>query len=79
MRPFYGEALPTMLAYMQRYGSSVTLNYGEDTGLWECSWITGGERRTSVCETPTRAARECIDEVSFQAYYATEKKKSTSE
>jgi hypothetical protein len=68
-RPFYGEALPTMLAYMQRHGSSVVLNYGEDTGLWECSWITGGDRFTSVCETPTRAAREVIDKVEIEMYY----------
>lgn len=69
-RPFYGQELPTMLAYMQRHGSSVILNYGEDTGLWECSWITGGDRFTSVCETPTRAAREVLDKVEIEAYYA---------
>lgn len=36
------------LVYMQEHGSSVLLNWGEDTNLWECSWITGGERYTGV-------------------------------
>ena len=59
----HGGDLATVLAFMQRNGSSVVLNYGEDTGLWECSWITGGERITTVYADPSRAARECIAKV----------------
>lgn len=32
------------LQLMADRGSSVTLNWGEDTNAWECSWITGGKR-----------------------------------
>lgn len=37
-----------ILTWMQRYGSSISLNFGEDTGLWEVSWITGGKRITET-------------------------------
>lgn len=33
-----------MLLDMQAHGQSVTLNWGEDNELWECSWIASGER-----------------------------------
>jgi hypothetical protein len=39
------------LELMRRNGSSVTLNWGEDTGQWECSWITGGKRFTYTSDT----------------------------
>jgi hypothetical protein len=29
---------------MTEHGSSLIMNWGEDTGMWECSWITGGVR-----------------------------------
>ena len=38
------DAIVAQLAFMQEHGSSVTLNWGEDTGDWECSWITSGDR-----------------------------------
>jgi len=34
--------------WMSENGSSVWLGWGEDTGAWECSWITGGVRYTGV-------------------------------
>jgi hypothetical protein len=37
-----------VLAFMRHNGSSLTLNWGEDTDQWECSWITGGDRFTGV-------------------------------
>ncbi|HEY8691119.1 MAG TPA: hypothetical protein VIR57_00110 [Chloroflexota bacterium] len=40
---------------MQHEGSSVTLNWGEDNGLWECSWITGGKRFTGFSSDPEDA------------------------
>ncbi len=36
------------LAWMRLHGSSLSLSWGEDTDLWECSWITGGKRYTGV-------------------------------
>ena len=57
--PFGGD-LQIVLSYMQGRGSSVDLNYGEDTGQWECSWITSGERTTTVAADPTEAARACL-------------------
>ena len=38
------NAIPRALTWMKDHGSSVDLNYGEDTGQWECAWIAGGER-----------------------------------
>jgi hypothetical protein len=31
---------------MAESGSSVILNWGEDSNTWECSWISGGVRFT---------------------------------
>lgn len=56
-------ALASLLETMQEGGSSVTLNYGEDTGHWECSWIVGGERFTEVRGNPDDAARACVRRV----------------
>lgn len=36
--------LAAILGRMQQMGSSVDLNWGEDTGTWECSWISSGKR-----------------------------------
>lgn len=38
------------IAWMQEHGSSVLLNWGEDDGLWECSWITGGVRHVGYSQ-----------------------------
>lgn len=62
MVPF-GGTLDIILAHMQRRGSSVVLNFGEDTELWECSWITDGKRYTTFSADPTKAARECLRKV----------------
>ncbi len=55
------------LLHMQKHGQSVTLNWGEDTQLWECSWITGGDRYTAFSSYATTAAQSAID----QAHKAT--------
>lgn len=39
-----------MLLDMQIHGQSVTLNWGEDNNLWECSWITSGRRYSGFHE-----------------------------
>ena len=38
------ERIVHLLLNMKEHGQSVTLNWGEDNGLWECSWITSGKR-----------------------------------
>lgn len=41
-----------ILVDMQMHGQSVTLNWGEDNGVWECSWITGGNRYSGFSKNP---------------------------
>jgi hypothetical protein len=50
--------LERLMAFMQRHGSSVLLNWGEDTGQWECSWITSGTRYTGLAGGALEAARD---------------------
>lgn len=38
------ETLIRVIVWMQAKGSSLLLNWAEDDGLWECSWITSGNR-----------------------------------
>lgn len=40
--------VPLILSRMRLFGSSIVLTWGEDTNVWECSWITGGVRFTGV-------------------------------
>ena len=54
------EELGGLLVWMRRYGSSVLLTWGEDTGQWECSWITGGRRYTGWHSTATGAAARAL-------------------
>lgn len=49
------------LAYMKERGSSLTLDWGEDSDMWECSWISGGDRFTGVARSPLRAAVDCYE------------------
>jgi hypothetical protein len=60
------------LGHMQRHGQSVQLSWGEDTGLWECSWITSGERYTAFSRYPTTAAQSVRD----KAYAAPRSRRS---
>lgn len=52
------EQFVKLLSFMQEHGSSVDLNWGEDTNRWECAWITGGLRYIGHAETAVEAARE---------------------
>lgn len=36
-----------MLGWMAAHGQCVSLDWGEDNQLWECSWISSGKRFTS--------------------------------
>ena len=38
----------SLLAWMRRHGSSLSLTWGEDTDLWECVWLAGGRRYTGT-------------------------------
>lgn len=51
-------SLGEILVDMEEHSQSVTLNWGEDNNLWECSWITGGVRYTSFSRNPRTAAQE---------------------
>ena len=54
-------SLSEQIAYMQAHGQSVLLNWGEDDNLWECSWITGGERFTGLTNRSAEmAVRQCL-------------------
>lgn len=43
---------------MKSWGTSVTLNWGEDNGLWECSFVLCGVRYSGVSATLESAVRE---------------------
>jgi hypothetical protein len=57
----YNPDLIQVLGYMQRYGSSIILNWGEDDDTWECSWVTSGKRFTSKRRNLIVAIEECVD------------------
>lgn len=61
----YLTAAWTLLGRMQAHGSAVLLSWDEADGLWECSWITGGDRFTSHSILPDLAvcgaARQALD------------------
>lgn len=63
-----GEApLQEVLEWMADGGSSVLLNFGEDTGAWECSWITGGERFTGIHGLIRKAVLESVNKAFAKA------------
>lgn len=52
-----------ILKHLQEHGQSVSLNWGEDTGLWEFSWITAnGTRFTGFSEEAMRAIGKACHE-----------------
>lgn len=57
--------LAAILGRMQQMGSSVDLNWGEDTGAWECSWISSGKRFTGWAKTPLEAVRATLRKVDW--------------
>lgn len=60
--PIPQEHVYGALWLLQELGSSVTLNWGEDNGLWECSWITSGKRWTSCARRMEGAIRGVIQQ-----------------
>jgi hypothetical protein len=57
------DAVWALVEEMVARGSSFSLTWGEDTGRWECAWLTGGARHTATSDT----ARQAIVEVWAQA------------
>ena len=51
------------LRFMADGGSSVELNYGEDTGRWECSWISAGHRFNQDSGDPEIAVKLILRQV----------------
>jgi hypothetical protein len=47
--PVFPSGLEARLEYLINHGSSLTLNWGEDTGSFEVDWITSGRRFRGVC------------------------------
>jgi hypothetical protein len=57
------QAAARYIAWLKERASSVELNWGEDTAMWECSVISGGDRFTGVAHDPYSAAMECYERV----------------
>jgi hypothetical protein len=51
------------LAWLKERGSSLTLDWGEDTAMWECSVISGGDRFTGVARDASAAVLDCYERV----------------
>lgn len=56
-------SLAEQLDYLVAKGSSVTLNWGEDTGAWEATWISGGVRHGGVGAAPQQAIFDLLTKV----------------
>lgn len=51
----------SVLQAMQHLGSSVMLAWDEESGEWECSWITSGRRYTAFAPSYVNAILRCRD------------------
>jgi hypothetical protein len=60
-RPSDTATVETKLIYMQKHGQSVLVNWGEDDNLWECSWITGGERHSGYSRYLDTAVQQALE------------------
>lgn len=49
-----------LIEHMVDHGSSLTINWGEDTGCYEVDWITSGERFRGVSRELYQAIRQAI-------------------
>ena len=47
--------LTDALRKLAEMGQSVTLNWGEDDGTWECCWISSGMRFVGRSPDPVKA------------------------
>lgn len=55
--------LETLLLLMVASGQSLILNWGEDTGVWEISWICGNKRFTVFHKDLKEGVTECFNQV----------------
>jgi hypothetical protein len=55
------EVLIGFIEDMRSHGESLVLNWGEDTGAWEVSWITSGVRHVGISHD--------LQEACLRAYY----------
>ncbi|HEY1294710.1 MAG TPA: hypothetical protein VGJ60_16655 [Chloroflexota bacterium] len=46
--PPFPTGLDARLEHFINHGSSLMLNWGEDTGCWEFEWISSGQRFRAV-------------------------------
>lgn len=53
------QDLADTIAELKDDGSSLIMNWGEDTGQWECAWITGGIRFVSIGPDLTQTLKAC--------------------
>ncbi len=47
-----------LVEYMREHGSSLIMNWGEDTAVWEVAWITSGVRFCGFSKDLRRALYE---------------------
>ena len=52
--------LGSVLEHMRQHGQSIALGWGEDDGLWVCSWVTSGTRFTGVGTAPLEAVVNAV-------------------
>jgi len=62
-RPLNADTFVSQLEYMKEHGSSVTLNWGEGDDLWECSWITAGNRFSGYSGGMRMSVVRCLENV----------------
>jgi hypothetical protein len=53
--------LETTIEYLINHGSSMTINWGEDTGCYEVYWITGGSRFRGVSRNLRTAMSQAVE------------------
>ena len=58
--------LTDVLRKMAKTGQSVTLCWGEGTELWECSWISGGQRYSGFSTDPVKAVLQVLEQAGVQ-------------
>lgn len=58
--------LKDKIVWLKQHGSSLTMNWGEDTDTWDVEWISGGERRSVSAPTLEYA----LDDLIVNTFYA---------
>jgi len=61
--PVTHDDLHGTLLHLKKISSSVSINWGEDTDLWECSAVSGGQRFTINHASARIAAFELLEKL----------------